>query len=224
MWSLWQLGHVHCSGIHCHGQVESFDQSATRKSLFWQKKNKKNKTAAILLHHKNDSLSRCTVWIIVSKFAASDNVQKSWSQLVAWRQMMREIMWLFWLRRLSESFWVKAFFCTVTKCNSVVNTKLPMQGTGLKLTQGVQSNILLQSTCFHLCVLERFHLFMQNSLYQRIIRFSSLSEFSNDTKRHWHFSQVRHNNLSQVFIQPSYTSSWLPCFCPPSKGATKPQF
>lgn len=91
------------------------------------------------------------------------------------------------IEEIIRVIWVKVFFWTVTKCNSVVNTKLPMQRTSLKLTQGVQSNILLQSTCFHFCVLERFHMFMQNSLYQtflRIIRVSSLSEFSDDTKRH----------------------------------------
>lgn len=113
-------------------------------------------------------------------FADSHNVQKSWSQLSSCMQTTdeRDKVALL-IEEIIRVIWVKVFFWTVTKCNSVVNTMLPMQG--------VQSNILLQSTCFHFCVLERFHIFMQNSLYQtflRIIRVSSLSEFSDDAKRH----------------------------------------
>lgn len=119
-------------------------------------------------------------------FADGGNVQKSRSQLFSCMQTNDEgdkVARL--IEEIIRVIWVKVFFWTVTKCNSVVNTKLPTQGTSLKLTQGVQSNIL--QICSHFCVLERFHIFMQNSLYQtflRIIRFSSLSEFSDDTKRH----------------------------------------
>lgn len=33
------------------------------------------------------------------------------------------------IEEIIRVIWVKVFFWTVTKCNSVVNTNLPMQGT-----------------------------------------------------------------------------------------------
>lgn len=80
--------------------------------------------------------------IIVSKFLLTATMcKKSWPQLSSCMQTNDEgdkVALL--IEEIIRVIWVKVFFWTVTKCNSVVNTKLPTKGASLKLSLNRESS------------------------------------------------------------------------------------